>query len=109
MRTDAETPDGSRTLNAAPESGSSDPPRPPLRRENPKRESTQPGRRGRRSLRLVEDQPFPIKSRVLHKQWGKGVVEGYDGPKIQVVFEQVGSKKLSLEAVQRLGLLERAA
>jgi ATP-dependent DNA helicase RecQ len=53
--------------------------------------------------------PFALKSRVVHKEWGKGVVEGYDTGKITVLFDDVGRKTLSVEAVLRGGLLEQAA
>jgi ATP-dependent DNA helicase RecQ len=53
--------------------------------------------------------PFPLKTRVVHKEWGKGVVESYDAGRIQVLFDEVGRKTLSLDAVLEHNLLERAA
>ena len=49
--------------------------------------------------------PFPLQGRVEHAQWGEGLVMRYEGDRIVVLFEQVGYRTLSLEAVQRGGLL----
>jgi ATP-dependent DNA helicase RecQ len=53
--------------------------------------------------------PFPLKSRVVHKEWGKGVVESYEAGKMTVLFDEVGRKTLSVAAVTQGGLLEQAA
>ncbi|HZU24996.1 MAG TPA: ATP-dependent DNA helicase RecQ [Bryobacteraceae bacterium] len=53
--------------------------------------------------------PFPLKTRVVHSEWGKGVVENYEGDKIIVLFDDVGRKTLSLAAVLENKLLDRAA
>jgi ATP-dependent DNA helicase RecQ len=47
------------------------------------------------------------KARVRHKEWGKGLVEGIQGDKIVVFFDDAGTKTLSLAAVQAEELLER--
>jgi ATP-dependent DNA helicase RecQ len=52
---------------------------------------------------------FPLRTRVIHKEWGKGIVEKHEGGNITVLFDEVGHKTLSLEAVVRHNLLERAA
>ncbi len=53
--------------------------------------------------------PFPLKSRVLHKELGKGIVESCEGDKIVILFDESGRKTLSLAAVLGHHLLERAA
>jgi ATP-dependent DNA helicase RecQ len=55
------------------------------------------------------DGPFPEKSRVVHPELGKGIVEGYEGDKIVVLFDEAGRKTLSLTFVQERNLLELAA
>jgi ATP-dependent DNA helicase RecQ len=52
--------------------------------------------------------PFPVKTRVVHPEWGKGVVEGYETDKVSVLFDSVGRKTLMLPAVLQRGLLKRA-
>ncbi len=44
--------------------------------------------------------------RVTHASWGSGVVMRYEGDRIVVLFEEVGYRTLSLEAVAARGLLE---
>lgn len=41
-----------------------------------------------------EDQPFPVGSRVVHKSFGAGLVEHYDGTAMTVLFDRVGYKEL---------------
>ncbi|HWR52893.1 MAG TPA: RecQ family ATP-dependent DNA helicase, partial [Bryobacteraceae bacterium] len=53
--------------------------------------------------------PYGVKSRVIHKEWGKGVVEGYEGGRITVLFDDAGRKTLALSAVQENSLLKPAA
>jgi ATP-dependent DNA helicase RecQ len=52
------------------------------------------------------DSPFPLQSTVTHASWGSGVVMRYEGDRIVVLFEEVGYRTLSLEAVAARGLLE---
>jgi ATP-dependent DNA helicase RecQ len=52
------------------------------------------------------DSPFALQSRVTHASWGTGVVMRYEGDRIVVLFEDVGYRTLSLEAVAARGLLE---
>lgn len=54
-----------------------------------------------------ESHPFPLKTRVVHKQWGKGLVENYDADQIAVLFDEQGIKMLSLQHVLQNQLLER--
>lgn len=53
-----------------------------------------------------DDRPFPVKTRVAHKEWGKGVVMGYDGDHMTVLFDELGEKVLKVEFVIEHGLLE---
>ena len=59
-----------------------------------------------RSLRL-----FPLQTRVMHKEWGKGMVERYENGKVEVLFDDpaIGRKSLFVEAVLERKLLEPAA
>lgn len=53
--------------------------------------------------------PFPLKSRVVHSDWGEGLVLRYDGDKgdkVVVLFKEVGEKTLALDLVERKGLLK---
>ena len=54
----------------------------------------------------ADDSPFPLQSRVTHSTWGSGMVMRYEGDRIVVLFEEVGYRTLSLEAVAARGLLE---
>jgi ATP-dependent DNA helicase RecQ len=54
----------------------------------------------------VTDSPYPLQSKVAHAQWGSGTVMRYEGDRIVVLFEEVGYRTLSLEAVAARGLLE---
>ena len=54
----------------------------------------------------ADDSPFALQSRVNHATWGTGVVMRYEGDRIVVLFEEVGYRTLSLEAVHARGLLE---
>ena len=54
----------------------------------------------------ADDSPFAVQSRVTHATWGSGVVMRYEGDRIVVLFEEVGYRTLSLEAVSARGLLE---
>jgi ATP-dependent DNA helicase RecQ len=53
------------------------------------------------------DSPFPLDSRVGHKEFGEGVVMRFEGDRIIVLFEEVGYRTLSLRAVSEHGLLDR--
>ena len=52
------------------------------------------------------DSPYPLQSEVSHATWGEGTVMRYEGDRIVVLFEEVGYRTLSLEAVAARGLLE---
>jgi len=49
--------------------------------------------------------PFPVGGRVQHQAWGAGQVMRYEGDRVVVLFDEVGYKTLSLEAVAVRGLL----
>lgn len=51
--------------------------------------------------------PFALKSRVLHKKYGQGVVMAYEGDKIVVLFDTEGSKSLVTDFVLKNRLLRR--
>ena len=53
----------------------------------------------------ADDSPFALQSRVTHASWGTGTVMRYEGDRIVVLFEEVGYRTLSLEAVSARGLL----
>jgi ATP-dependent DNA helicase RecQ len=54
------------------------------------------------------EQPYPVNSRVVHREWGEGQVLRYEGATVVVLFEQVGYKTLAMDIVQENGLLQPA-
>jgi ATP-dependent DNA helicase RecQ len=58
--------------------------------------------------RAKEDQPFPTRTRIVHKKWGKGVVTRYDGNSITVLFDEPGEKVLAVDFAMEHELLARA-
>jgi ATP-dependent DNA helicase RecQ len=54
----------------------------------------------------ADEGPFPIGGRVVHDEWGAGVVQRYEEGAVVVLFDDVGYRKLSLEVVIERGLLE---
>nr|MDT0665987.1 DUF3553 domain-containing protein [Micromonospora sp. DSM 115978] len=50
--------------------------------------------------------PFPVGSHVEHVQWGRGQVLEAADDRITVLFDDVGYRTLSTEAVQQRGLLQ---
>jgi ATP-dependent DNA helicase RecQ len=61
------------------------------------------------SARRPHSGPFPVHSRVVHKTFGKGIVQGYDAGKIEVLFEDQGLKRMSFESLMKKGLLRIAS
>ncbi len=51
------------------------------------------------------DSPYPVGRQVRHQAWGDGQVMRYEGDRVMVLFEEVGYKTLSLEAVAARNLL----
>lgn len=54
------------------------------------------------------DEPFPLQSAVVHKEWGPGLVMRHEDDVITVLFEQEGYKTLSRSAVVENKLLKPA-
>ncbi|NUS35489.1 MAG: ATP-dependent DNA helicase RecQ [Pseudarthrobacter sp.] len=54
------------------------------------------------------DEPFPLQSAVVHKEWGPGLVLRHEDDVITVLFEQEGYKTLSRAAVLEHELLKPA-
>ncbi|GAB5077955.1 RecQ family ATP-dependent DNA helicase [Arthrobacter sp. AD-310] len=54
------------------------------------------------------DEPFPLQSAVVHKDWGPGLVMRHEDDVITVLFEQEGYKTLSRAAVVENELLRPA-
>ncbi len=57
----------------------------------------------------ADGSPYALQSKVNHAVWGTGVVMRYERDRIVVLFEEVGYRTLSLEAVAAKGLLEVAS
>lgn len=56
----------------------------------------------------ASDEPFPLQSTVIHKEWGQGLVMRHEDDVITVLFEQEGYKTLSRTAVMEHELLKPA-
>jgi hypothetical protein len=52
------------------------------------------------------DGPFAMHATVRHEAWGRGMVMSRESDRITVLFDEVGYKTLSLEAVEREDLLD---
>ena len=55
---------------------------------------------------VLTSSPYALQSRVNHAVWGSGVVMRFEGDRIVVLFDEVGYRTLSLEAVASRGLLQ---
>jgi ATP-dependent DNA helicase RecQ len=64
--------------------------------------------RGSDEQRAGENDPFPLQSAVIHKEWGPGLVMRHEDDVITVLFEQEGYKTLSRSAVMEHELLKPA-
>ncbi len=53
------------------------------------------------------EQPFPVKSRVVHSTLGKGVVMDYRGNHMTVAFDESGEKVIDVRFVVDRGMLRR--
>ncbi|WP_211232948.1 RecQ family ATP-dependent DNA helicase [Solirubrobacter soli] len=51
------------------------------------------------------DVPFPVGARVVHGQWGEGVVQRYDDDALVVLFDEAGYKTLALAVVREREIL----
>ena len=54
---------------------------------------------------VSDDRPFTVHTGVRHAEWGSGLVLGYDGDKMTVLFDEVGYKTLSVPVVRAQQLL----
>ena len=52
--------------------------------------------------------PFAVGARVVHADWGEGVVQRYDDEAVVVLFDEVGYKTLALAVVVERALLRAA-
>ena len=52
------------------------------------------------------DRPFPLESRVVHRQWGEGQVIGYEDDTMTVLFAEGGYRTLAVRLVLERELLE---
>jgi ATP-dependent DNA helicase RecQ len=57
------------------------------------------------SARSRSKDPFEVHSKVRHGEWGLGMVMGYEGDRVTVLFDEVGYKTLSVPVVLRKKLL----
>ena len=55
---------------------------------------------------LPADVPFAVGVRVVHGQWGEGVVQRYDEDSMVVLFDEAGYKTLALEIVRSRAILK---
>jgi ATP-dependent DNA helicase RecQ len=55
------------------------------------------------------DVPFAVGARVVHKQWGEGVVQRYDDDSMVVLFDDAGYKTLALAVVRERSILTEYA
>jgi ATP-dependent DNA helicase RecQ len=54
----------------------------------------------------LEDEPFAVGERVAHPEFGEGTIQRIGDGMVTVVFDREGYKTLSLDIVERKGLLE---
>ncbi len=54
-----------------------------------------------------EGSAFPLQSQVVHEEFGEGTVTDLEEDRLTVLFDDAGYKTLSLELVERDGLLDR--
>jgi ATP-dependent DNA helicase RecQ len=52
-------------------------------------------------------EPFPRQSWVTHQAWGKGLVIGYEGDRVTILFDEAGYRTLAVPYALEQGLLER--
>ncbi|HLH00423.1 MAG TPA: ATP-dependent DNA helicase RecQ [Bryobacteraceae bacterium] len=53
--------------------------------------------------------PFPVHGRVVHRQLGPGVVKGYEGDKVSILFDEGGLKTLSSHFLLEHDILQAAS
>jgi ATP-dependent DNA helicase RecQ len=52
--------------------------------------------------------PFEVAARVVHAEWGEGIVQRYDRDRMVVLFDAAGYKTMAVELVSERRLLEPA-
>jgi ATP-dependent DNA helicase RecQ len=57
---------------------------------------------------VPSEQPFAVGERLVHQEFGEGVLQRYDGDALVVLFDDVGYKSLALAVVAERGLLRPA-
>jgi ATP-dependent DNA helicase RecQ len=55
-----------------------------------------------------EDEPFPVRTRLAHRTFGKGMVVGYDRGHVIVLFDEGGEKTIDVALARAHDLLSRA-
>lgn len=78
--------------------GTKSAPAPALRRANPRGVMKRP----------ADPLPFPVHSRVVHAELGAGVVQKYDGDKVEILFDNAGHKTLSVAFLRDRSLIQPA-
>lgn len=53
------------------------------------------------------ERPFPLNARIAHRKLGHGMVTGYAGPRITILFDEGGERTLDLEVALERGLIGR--
>jgi ATP-dependent DNA helicase RecQ len=56
----------------------------------------------------AEASAFAVGQRVRHPRFGEGVVEGVEGRRLTVLFDEAGYRTLAADVAEREGLLEPA-
>ena len=54
------------------------------------------------------NQPWPVGTTVTHKTLGRGIVQGYDGKNVSVLFETAGKKAISVAFAKKKKLITAA-
>jgi ATP-dependent DNA helicase RecQ len=54
-----------------------------------------------------QDVPFPVGARIVHRTWGRGVVQRYGARDVSVLFDEVGYKALARDIVEQGGVVEQ--
>jgi ATP-dependent DNA helicase RecQ len=62
---------------------------------------------GTASAESAEAGDFPLNGTVVHAEWGRGVVTSSEPDRVTALFDEVGYKTLSLDAVREHQLLTR--
>jgi ATP-dependent DNA helicase RecQ len=55
----------------------------------------------------AQDVPFPVGAQIVHRTWGRGVVQRYGARDVSVLFDEVGYKALARDIVEQGDVLEQ--